>query len=168
MANVFILCILSTLILLAGCNSSNNSSETASPQFVFQQSATPLELSIEPSIIALGQTANITVKTAPGAFVFISIISPDQPSPKGFRYTYYLLRNLTDLQSSDMADDKGIFTTNFRNRVWLEKDDGLLANIPGYYRVIATAESRGESRRMGSEWSHSGNVTIIITSFLVR
>lgn len=186
MTKVLISLMVSTLILFTGCNNANplGKTEATNSVYVFQQSATPLEVSIEPSVIMLGQTANITIKTTPGAFVSIGIAPPDPPPASGFRYNYYLPRNLTDLQSRHMADDKGIFTTSFSNRVGLEKDRGLLATIPGYYRVIATAEavlvdearyerylilgmSKEDMAKQGV-LSGSGNVTIVIASFLVR
>ncbi|MDP2729687.1 MAG: hypothetical protein Q8O55_04320 [Dehalococcoidales bacterium] len=167
MAKVFILVMLSTLIVLTGCNSSSKSSEPAPPQFVFQQSATPLEITVPPSVMA-GQSANITIHTSPGAFVSVGIIYPNQPPAKG--YDWYVER---------VADDKGIFTSTFNTRYGESR-----VSAPGYYRLIANAEAvlvdearyerylilglSKEDMVMRGAISHSGNITIVITSFLVR
>ncbi len=173
MAKVFILVALSTLILLIGCNSSNNSSETAPPQFIFQQSATPLEVIVTPSVIMPGQSANITIRTTPNAFVWIRIVSPDEE---------LLLKKLKYLETTETADMNGLFTGHFNTLIFagppvintgpspvFPDESTKQWSVPGtgYYRVIAAAESGVESR-MGTLWGHSGNVTIVITSFLVR
>jgi hypothetical protein len=185
MAKVFILVMLSTLILLTGCSSSNTSSETEPSQFIFQQSATPLELSIKPSVVMLGQTANITVKTSPRAFVLITIFSPDQPNV-ALGPMYNLLQS-GSLASMTTADDKGMFITTFGKKISQNADGRLLAQTPGYYRLIVTAEAWNDPRNdpqyerysklFGENYEnidsfrfnfHSGNMTTVIASFLVR
>jgi len=106
--------------------------------------------------------------------VSVGIIYPNQPPAKG--HDWYV---------EQVADDKGIFTSTFNTRIVnLDKYGESPVSAPGYYRLIANAEAvlvdearyerylilglSKEDMVMRGAISHSGNITIVITSFLVR